>query len=155
MCFMSFEQANAITYFRVGKQSKTYVNCNYFCFRKMAVSVPLEKEALKELRFLAIVNKHKGLTEEGNLLKWAIYRYCMTIQNFSYHFKIIYFTWALKTIVTYENHITKQDSTQIDSDQIKKNETRRFASLSLSAFNLGVPIRLEKGRSAFHEANGA
>ncbi len=41
----------------------------------MSISISLEKEALKELRFLAIINKNKGLTEPGNLLNWAIYRW--------------------------------------------------------------------------------
>ena len=82
----------------------------------MAVSVPLEKEALKELRFLAIVNKHKGLTEEGNLLKWAIYRYDDPKIYPSFQNNLFHLANALKTIVTYENHIAKQDSTQMDFD---------------------------------------
>ena len=43
----------------------------------MKYSVDLEKESLKELRFLAVVAKHKGLLDPGNLLKWAIYRYTL------------------------------------------------------------------------------
>ncbi len=46
-----------------------------FISGNMAFSVDLAKEALKELRFLAVVNKNKQLLDEGNLLKWAIYRY--------------------------------------------------------------------------------
>ena len=46
-----------------------------FSVKMMKYSVDLEKESLKELRFLAVVAKHKGLLDPGNLLKWAIYRY--------------------------------------------------------------------------------
>ena len=40
----------------------------------MALSVDLAKEALKELEFLATVNKHKELLEKGRVLELAIYR---------------------------------------------------------------------------------
>ena len=40
----------------------------------MELSVDLAHEALKELRFLAVVNKHRELLEKGRILKLAIYR---------------------------------------------------------------------------------
>ena len=40
----------------------------------MAPSVDLAEEALKELDFLATVNKHKDLLEKGRVLELAIYR---------------------------------------------------------------------------------
>ena len=45
----------------------------------MELSVDLAKEALKELKFLAVVNKHKELLEEGKILKLAIYRLNVTL----------------------------------------------------------------------------
>ena len=42
--------------------------------RQMALSVDLAKEALKELEFLATVNKHTDLLKKGGVLELAIYR---------------------------------------------------------------------------------
>ncbi len=46
----------------------------------MTLSVDLAKEALKELRFLAVINQHQELLESGNALKLAIYR-CVRVHN--------------------------------------------------------------------------
>ena len=42
--------------------------------RQMALSIDLAKEALKELEFLTVVNKHNHLLQKGRVLELAIYR---------------------------------------------------------------------------------
>ena len=37
-------------------------------------SLNLREATLKELRFLAVINRYKGLLDEGNMLDWAIFR---------------------------------------------------------------------------------
>ena len=40
----------------------------------MELSIDLAKEAVKELRFLALVNAHNTLLEKGEMVNLAIYR---------------------------------------------------------------------------------
>ena len=39
------------------------------------LSLNLRQATLKELKFLAVINKYKGLLEDGNMLDWAIFRW--------------------------------------------------------------------------------
>ena len=38
-------------------------------------SLNLKEAVGKELRFLATINRHKGLLDDDKMLDWAIYRY--------------------------------------------------------------------------------